>query len=61
MPSSENSVDVSFLEITPETALLVDNQNETYSLFVDGEYKRDIKARAIIYEPYCSLQIIKTE
>ena len=54
-PNSEAVIEL--LEVTPETSLLVDNQDGTYSLFVDGEYWRDITAKERTREPYQALPI----
>lgn len=46
------------LEVTSETAFLVDNQDGTYSLFVNEEYWYDISSNKLFYNPYNSLTII---
>lgn len=60
-PDTKDEVAVSLLQITPESSLLVDNQDGTYSLFVDGEYWRDISNQEIKYDPYQSLPVIAPE
>lgn len=47
-----------FIHITPETSVLVDNQNGTYSLFVDNVFWDDIPKDAIKHDPFRNLPII---
>lgn len=53
--------DIGVVEITPETAILVDNQDGTYDLFVDGLRWHTIDADAIFQEPYNLLPVIIPE
>ena len=52
---------INLLQITSETSLLVDNQDGTYSLFVNGDHWHDISAQAATHEPYQSLPVITME
>lgn len=52
-----NSSNYSLLKITPETSFLVDNQDGTYSLYVNQKYQHRISKQAIEQIPYISLSI----
>ncbi len=49
------------MPVTPETSLLIDNHDGTYSLSVNGEYWYDITKNEIKHEPYHSLPIVNDE
>lgn len=56
---SENTVGP--FRISPETSFLVDNQDGTYSLFVDGEYLHNVEEQAIESEMFQSIPIIGSD
>ena len=47
--------------ISPETSFFVDNQDGTYSLFVNGEYLHNVDGRAIESEMFQSIPIISLD
>ena len=47
--------------ISPDTSFFVDNQDGTYSLFVDGEYLHDVEGQAIESEMFQSIPIISSD
>ena len=46
------------IQITPETAFLLDNQDGTYSLFVNGEYLHKVDAQDVNNEIFESIPIV---
>ena len=52
MPDMKGETDIDLLQVTPETSVLVDNEDGTYSLFVNGEYWHDITEQAIAHKPF---------
>lgn len=55
LPSTSTNQEV--LQVTPETAFLVDNHDGTYSLFVNEIFWFDIPDENINHNPFCSLPI----
>lgn len=47
--------------ITPETSVLVDNQDGTYSLFVNGHYLNDVEKEIAESELFQSIPIVSNE
>lgn len=47
--------------ISPDTSFFVDNQDGTYSLFVNGEYLHNVDGRAIESEMFQSIPIISLD
>lgn len=60
LPSTSTNQEV--LQVTPETAFLMDNHDGTYSLLINGHYlHRNIQAESLKHEPYQSLPVITTK
>ena len=57
----ESGAVISDVQITPETAFLFDNQDGTYSLFVNNEYWHDITKEDIKGEVFRSIPIVTAD
>lgn len=60
-PDGMLPADIGVVEITPETAVLVDNQDGTYKLLVNGVYFHTVDSDAISREPYNLLPVIEPD
>ena len=56
--TADTSYEISTFQITPQTSVLVDNKDGTYSLFVNGSYWHDIGEEDITGELFRSIPIV---
>ena len=60
-PDGMLPADIGVVEITPETAILVDNQDGTYKLLVNEVHFHTVDSDAISHEPYNLLPVIEPD
>ena len=58
-PGEEASIEIE--EVSPESSFIVDNQDGTYSLFLNGQYTADLTEEDLENEFYQTLSIISEE